>query len=467
MATSVTAIPQAGSYELDAATLYDINGGATDIKNLIVEFNIYESMFQPFVTGNLIINDATNLLNSLPIVGQEELELKFRTRGAEKPESMVDFSLHRLRVVGVKDRLQTKDKVILYRLELASKESMKNVQMRLSKAYEDTPSEIVKKILKNELKTKKKVFVEPTRDNRKYVVPNLYPFKAIQTLAKTSTSKETGQNRYVFYENADGFHFRTIQSHFTDANGDPVQPVQFFRYFPATFDSGIAAQHQNISELKVNNNQDQLKRSIEGAYASKQFIHDITKKEVRQVNYNHFEDFRKNEHLENINASGPVYSRTAEDEFDNTLNDFSDNRIIVSGKSSYLHSRDDTDLQDYMPEVNKIPSVRAIAYNNRTVNIEFIAPGISDFRVGDVVDIFIPKNRPLRESEKTRTDQQDKYLSGRYLITSLRHFISVGNAKYNCVFGCIKDNVLEAYPENSKDRFKDYPSEVNSDIVEI
>ena len=107
MATSVTAIPQAGSYELDAATLYDVNGGATDIKNVIVEFNIYESMFQPFVTGNLIINDATNLLNSLPIVGQEELELKFRTRGAEKPESMVDFSLHRLRVVGVKDRLQT------------------------------------------------------------------------------------------------------------------------------------------------------------------------------------------------------------------------------------------------------------------------------------------------------------------------------------------------------------------------
>ena len=84
MATSVTAIPQAGSYELDAATLYDINGGATDIKNLIVEFNIYESMFQPFVTGNVIINDATNLLNSLPIVGQEELELKFRTRGAAR-----------------------------------------------------------------------------------------------------------------------------------------------------------------------------------------------------------------------------------------------------------------------------------------------------------------------------------------------------------------------------------------------
>ena len=36
MATSATAIPQAGSYELDAATLHDINGAATDIKNLIV-----------------------------------------------------------------------------------------------------------------------------------------------------------------------------------------------------------------------------------------------------------------------------------------------------------------------------------------------------------------------------------------------------------------------------------------------
>ena len=43
------------------------------------EINIFEDMFKSSITGSIIITDTNDIVNKVPIVGQEYLTLKYKT----------------------------------------------------------------------------------------------------------------------------------------------------------------------------------------------------------------------------------------------------------------------------------------------------------------------------------------------------------------------------------------------------
>ena len=47
-----------------------------DIRNLITEFNIYESIDSNFLSGDITLTDATNAIQELPITGFERTARK-------------------------------------------------------------------------------------------------------------------------------------------------------------------------------------------------------------------------------------------------------------------------------------------------------------------------------------------------------------------------------------------------------
>ena len=50
----------AGDYKLDNVFLHNHMGEITDIKKVMVELNIYESIYKNSLTGNIVIADAQN-----------------------------------------------------------------------------------------------------------------------------------------------------------------------------------------------------------------------------------------------------------------------------------------------------------------------------------------------------------------------------------------------------------------------
>ena len=68
----------AGDYQLENILVHaPTSNGGLDIKNLMLELNVYESIFSPTLTGALTIADSANHLQNVPFIGQEELEFKF------------------------------------------------------------------------------------------------------------------------------------------------------------------------------------------------------------------------------------------------------------------------------------------------------------------------------------------------------------------------------------------------------
>ena len=62
------------------------------------------------------------------------------------------------------------------------------------------------------INTNKKLYIEESSGIRKYVVPNVHPFQFIQSLMEEAISSNTKSPFFLFFENTNGYHFRTLQS---------------------------------------------------------------------------------------------------------------------------------------------------------------------------------------------------------------------------------------------------------------
>ena len=66
------------SYELEILTLVNNEGEGFDIRELMLECNIYESISNNFLVGEIAISDAVGLLENAKIFGQESLRIKIK-----------------------------------------------------------------------------------------------------------------------------------------------------------------------------------------------------------------------------------------------------------------------------------------------------------------------------------------------------------------------------------------------------
>ena len=83
-----------------------------------------------------------------------------------------------------------------------------------------------------------------------------------------------------------------------------------------------------------------------------------------------------------------------------------------------------------------------MAMNNRNLNL--LVPGNSTLEAGDIIRFDMPMMIPLGHDKK---QEMNPYDSGRYLITRIKHVISVSAGRYEQVLNCYKDAVQTPYPK--------------------
>jgi hypothetical protein len=71
--------------------------------------------------------------------------------------------------------------------------------------------------------------------------------------------------------------------------------------------------------------------------------------------------------------------------------------------------------------------------------MEVTVPGRSDLVVGQVIDVYIYRNTPIKAKD-TEENILDKTFSGRYLITSLCH--ELNREKHNMHMSLMKDSLI-------------------------
>ena len=158
---SAQSIQYAGEFNLEVLKLYSIKESFVDLSDITISIDINENIFQSSVEGDIVIGDANNLIENMPITGQEYLDLKIATPGATHFEHIIDFTGdRRLYVSDISSRQELSAGSQVYVLKVSTIEPLKNQNIRISKSYTKTISEIVRDIFENTFKTSKKLFIE-------------------------------------------------------------------------------------------------------------------------------------------------------------------------------------------------------------------------------------------------------------------------------------------------------------------
>jgi hypothetical protein len=176
-----------------------------DIRLQARQFDLFESLTQPTIYGEIVVADGIGLLRGFPIIGEETLTLKFKTPSLKAVE--LD-----LRIYAIEDIVQTdNNKLTIYTLKVCSPEVLKNATKLVSKRFKGQISATIKKLIQEDLGSKKSVEVETTKGIDDHLVSQLTPMQAIDKFRLRAVSPQNASSSYCFYEDRDGYHFVTLE----------------------------------------------------------------------------------------------------------------------------------------------------------------------------------------------------------------------------------------------------------------
>ena len=441
----------AGEFGVEDLRIVTPNGEAADLISdvLVSEINIFEDIFKNSITGSIMLIDIRDIITLLPIQGEEELYLKLKTPSLNEKEDIIDFTETPFIINKVSLRQEVSSGGQIYELTFTSPEAIKNTRKRISKSYVNTKAnigEIVDDLMTGDslgIKTQKEVFIEPTLGTRKYIVPNSYPFTFIKKLTKEAIS-ESGSPHYLFFENKNGFHFKTLQFLYKEGQEKGVRgefhvgDKGFDEESTPDPDSGKLAQSlKRVIEYSIKDNKDLLVSNTSGLLGGKVLEYNLYGKKINTKTFNYFDDadFDKHERI----VSNKVYSINAVPSLE-TLNDdqttdanihvipvSKDGETDKNYESGTPNQRDKTILQR---------KSRLVEYQNG-ISINMTIHGQTTLTVGDMVTVSIP-------AVGSEDEVEDKNYSGAYLITKLRHTFDLPTRNHVVHMQLVKDGLGES-----------------------
>ena len=449
----------AGDFALENITIHNHEDNlAVDIKALVVELNIYESMFANALTGTLVIKDSTGLIGKLPVQGTERLTFKLSTPGSLTIDC-TEESGHPMHVYAVSDKQQDGDTKEIFVLHFASREFLRNIRTRVSQAYSGRMNEMVASIVgdENYLDSRKTLNVQKTRNQDKITIPNMHPFQAINMLQKRAMADDSQSVGYHFYETPRGFHFRSWESLFVDSRGNPRVAKQSFEYMQGNMtdstayskdENRVTHDYQSVEGYRfINSSHDVATNQASGTYANRVISHNLYDKSYKISDYHYHNYFNDTKHLDGNKV--PAVN-TPVDFDDKSISDYPESKISVMPTSRFIHN-EDTGAFGIDVEQDGITTAARLSQYNQVLGgtrIEMTIKGQSYLEVGDVVQF----NLQTVENKKNSQGKFDPQYSGRYVITKIRHRVTTTD--YVNVIEIVKDSVAKSYRTNHS---KTYP----------
>jgi len=180
------------------------------IGDMITNMEIQEDISKVSIHGLLTIEDATNIIDSFPLLGEEQLVLEIED--FYKQTTTYNFHIYAV------DTLVTNDlgTAQFYVMRMFSKDYIKSESVEISFPYKGKISEIVKSIYDEYFISKKTIEIEDTVGENIIVVPNLTPIETMMMMATKSFSDVYKSSNFMFFERKDKYFFGTHEKLFED-----------------------------------------------------------------------------------------------------------------------------------------------------------------------------------------------------------------------------------------------------------
>lgn len=387
-------------YKLNALKLVTSSGANIDLDAIFVELQIFQDMYSSVMNGELLINDSKDIFSNFVLCGNDYLMVSIDKPSLNLPLEKV------FRVYKVTNRSPVKSDTQVYTLHFCSDELITSNSMKISKSYKDMKtSDIVSDVLTNHLKVdKSKIsYIEDTAGTYDYVVPYCRPFEIIQWATARSYNTDP-KFCYFFYENTDGYVFKSLQSHYSQ------KPYKKIKYEVKSTSTDPADNKDSADDFTIINDFDILTGVSNGAFASRLLAVDVFSRSYQDYTYDletaEEQLLNKNKQVNNLKNPAGDYMFSA----------------VNSYFTTYIQINDTTSEKENSIDKWMLPRALHMSTIN-SFRIKMILPGDIALKAGNLVDVIFPKIAAADESGKGF----DKYRSCKYLVTSINHKFSDDN----------------------------------------
>ena len=399
-----------------------------DISSLYSDFSYYESIDSPSVSITASIVDSANLKGSLPIVGGEGIVYEFSD---SMPDSLQIKGVSR--VFKMNNRVRLKKGTDSYNIICTTNEFLRDQYSIVDQTYNEfTAAELVAKIVENFITPdfgKTLQSIDETDGIVRHTFTRTSPFTAIKLLAQESkSSDEKSSSVFFFFENADGYHFRSLESLFA------APPIKTFYYIEDQVGGATDSivENNRITSIQEETGFDILSGVNRGEFGVLVSAYDPIAKQFTKKTYSHQIDYATSTHVgggkdilsasmsQEVGASPSfekyIVTNSNAANIDYVVENFPELQQTARKRQDFLHTE----------------TAAAARIDSRT--LKFAIKGDSSLRAGQTINIFYPP------SGESRTDKAtDRYISGKYLITALAHRITQ-DGNYATTIECTKDS---------------------------
>jgi hypothetical protein len=379
----------------------------------VVFIDIYEDFNSPSIYAEITFDDKIGLLRDFPIIGEEEFEITFQTPGLDYPTT---YKLNTFAVSEVQQNMNGKG--YSYILKCVSKEQLTQSNINILQSYNETIDSIVNNIFSRYLQTDKILDIDPCKGTETIVFPKLSPFAAIDMVRKRAVNPRYISSSYVFFENQEGFKFKSIEQMMEDGKAK-IGTKKFYYYSTTQLSKETEAlSFRSIIEYENIGRTDLTDIIQDGGIKNRVKVFDIFTKSQKDTEFDLTKKFQSLVNIDNKNSLNITDSAVQQFANKPTFNFF-------IPKDS---NRNENFLEDMMGAKQSFLKL----FNSNYVRVYI--PGDSALKAGDVVELNLPE-----ASGTTEVKSDDDMVGGNYIISRLRHNITTtGKAKHYISMDCNK-----------------------------
>ena len=373
----------------------------------------YESLFSPSVNVTIETTDVSGFVSREEIYGGQSIEISIKMFDPDIDDFKIKKDKHGLVVNSVKN--VTMDfKESKSTLECVSKDFLRNEVARLNRRFTGNITEIVKKIMEEEPKG-----IETIKDIEVDQATNSYTFcgnlkRSIDTIQWLQPkAKSENQFGFLFFEDYDGYKFKSIESllkqePFTD------QP---FEMSQASTSSRFAI----LDAVMVQTN-DVFLNMRSGTYNNDTTYIDLIS-QTKSV-----DDF-KIDNLKDL-KNPPKLPDNLTDSTSRKMLRFDDPGVMQKGSK-----REDEQPKEELAKIQNQSYARNNLLFSQALKIKISFN--PSHRVGKIIEVRLPVDTDSSESGVKYQKLGKGDLSGKYLISELRH--KVGSNKSSTHLTLVRD----------------------------
>lgn len=401
------------AYVLESIIIENFEGATKNIDVQVSSFSVSENLYSNTLLASFSIRDDINLMEYIPMVGQEKIYLKMKRPGLDGTEDEIDLTFYVIEYINFKKEVN--QNLQTYTIQAVSEHAFKSQFLKISRSTSGMTTDEIQKIYQRDLGAELTLNGSPV-SRFKGIIKTTTPLKAAAWLLQKSYDENLAP--FFLYETLKGEKLLSSLTYLTEQKEYNTFKDLRYKKAPQYTEESYNEKATRILEVNSDIRFDKSNLLRSGTIAAKGNYLDIAKKKYTFKEYKYDSDFP----IGNTLNGKPILSKSftidgeSMDSFTDAYQKYlSLNTLAYKAEKNYNEIDKETDC-----------ITNALYENLEGMSHTLKLYGDTNLNPGVVIKLEFYKAVPA-ELDKSDGSVIDKHLSGKYLIISSVHEFSEGN----------------------------------------